>query len=497
MARLTRKNRQAEELYEQAIETARMYGHIHDAAIAAECFAKHALRQGKQQLAKVYMAEAYEAYRQWGAAAKVADLEQKHGHLLQLRRESGLERVDYLSVVLSAQALSGEMEMSRLLDTLMRIMLHNAGAESGAFIIEHEGRWVLEAYGTAEELRIESIPLEAASDLVPASIIGYAARTKEEVVLHDATREGMFARNTYVRSKGLKSILCLPIMHQNKLIGLLYMENKLSSGVFTPQRLDVLKLLCSQCAISIVNARLYSGIQYLKNNLEDQVEERTRSLEQSMRETSAALAEVSVYEERNRIAHEIHDIVGHTLTSTILQIEAGKRLLHKDADGASMRLKDAQDLVRHSLNEIRGSVHMLKEDKYADLSIMLNQLIRDTERNAGVVIHATIRDLPEQMSTALKKVIYHALQEGLTNGIRHGGSMEFRFNLEPVGSHLQFRLEDYGKGANAITMGFGLKAMQERAEQLGGSLTIDSKPNQGCLLQIELPYPIRMHGYKK
>jgi predicted ATPase/signal transduction histidine kinase len=488
MARLSQDHRQAEELYEQSIEVARVNGHTHDLAMAAECYGKYGLRQGKMRLARIYMTEAYEAYMQWGAKAKAADLELKHSHLLHLKREPGMDQVDSLSVVMSAQAISGEMEMSRLLNKLMRIMLHNAGAEYGAVIFEHDGRWMVEAHGTSESLHIESVAIGEESDLVPAAIIGYVARTHEQVVLHDAESDGLFTRNAYVRKNGLKSVLCLPIMNQNKLICLLYMENNLSPGVFTPQRLDVLKLLGSQCAISIANAKLYSGIQYLKNNLEDQVTERTRSLERSMRETAAAQAEATVYEERNRIAQEIHDIVGHTLTSTILQIEAGKRLLHKkDIESGVQRLVEAQDLVRHSLNEIRGSVHMLKEDRYSDLTVMLKQLIRDTERNAGVVIHAVIYDLPEVMSTAYKKAIYHALQEGLTNGIRHGRSTVFHFSLESVGANLQFRLKDRGIGASTIAMGFGLRAMKERVVQLGGSLSIDSELNEGCLLEIDLP----------
>ncbi|MEK4353853.1 AAA family ATPase [Paenibacillus sp. FSL R5-0475] len=496
LTRLSRDPRQAEALYEQSIEAARINGHIHDLAMAAECYGKYGLRHGKLHLARIYMTEAYEAYLQWGAKAKAADIEQQHSHLLHIKREPGLDRVDSLSVVMSAQALSGEMEMSRLLATLMRIMLHNAGAEYGAVIFDHDGKWMVEAYGTSEAQHIESVPLGEESDLVPAAIIAYAARTQEQVVLHDALSEGIFTRNVYVRKNRLKSVLCLPIMNQNKLVCLLYLENNLSPGVFTPSRLDVLKLLGSQCAISIANAKLYSGIQYLKKNLEDQVVERTRSLERSMRETSAALAEATVFEERNRIAQEIHDIVGHTLTSTILQIEAGKRLLQKkDIDSGFQRLVEAQDLVRHSLNEIRGSVHMLKEDKYSDLTVMLKQLIRDTERNAGVVVHAIIYDLPEAMSTAYKKAIYHALQEGLTNGIRHGKSTEFHFSLESVGANLQFRLKDRGSGDSHIVMGFGLRTMKERVEQLGGSLSIDSEMNEGCLLEIDLP--MRRVGNRK
>lgn len=489
-ARILGKNRQAEIFYEQSMEAARKYSLIHDLAIAAECYGRHGLKQGKYQLAKIYLTEAYESYLQWGAEVKAAELERKYGHLLQIKRESALERVDSLSVVMAVQALSSEMEMNRLLDKLMRIMLHNAGASFGALIFDHEGKWMIEAIGTEEELRIEQIPLEDDSDLVPAAIIGYAARTQEEVVLHDAANEGMFVRIPYVREKGLKSVLCLPIMHQNKLMGVLYMENHLSTGIFTPQQLDMIKLLGSQCAISIANAKLYSGIQYLKDNLEEQVKERTYSLKRSMRETSAALAEASVYEERNRIAHEIHDIVGHTLTSTLLQIEAGKRLIHKDVDDATVRLREAQDLVRHSLNEIRGSIHMLKEDKYNDLSSMLNQLIQETRRNTGVAIHATLPDALELLISQ-KKAIYHALQEGLTNGIRHGGSTEFNFRLELTESQLQFRLRDNGSGAEVITMGFGLKAMKERVEQLGGCLLIEAESEQGCMLSIDLPYSMR------
>ncbi|RKP51605.1 GAF domain-containing protein [Cohnella endophytica] len=492
-SRLKKKYGDAERYYEQAIEAGRKYGHIHDVAMAAECFAKYASRQGKLPLAKAYMAEARDAYANWGAAPKVAELEREYPHLLQAKRESGLERVDYLSVALSAQALSGEIEMGPLLDKLLRIMLRNAGAEFGAILFEHEGDWTIEAHGTSEALRVASIPADEKSGLVPSAIIGYAIRTRNEILLDDAAGEGLFARNPQVRSKGLKSVLCLPILYQKQLVCVLYLENKLSPGVFTPERLDVLKLLASQCAISIANAKLYAGIQYLKNSLEEQVEDRTRSLERSMKETAAALAEVSVYEERNRIAGEIHDIVGHTLTSTLLQIEAGKRLLSKDAESATARLRDAQDLVRHGLNEIRGSIHMLKEEKFTDLVPTLKQLIRETEHNTGVVVHAEIGELPE-LSTVHKKAIYYALQEGMTNGIRHGSATVFRFVLATTESLVRFALEDNGKGAEDMRIGFGLNAMKDRAEQLGGSLNIQSRPGEGCLLIIEIPYSKRRNG---
>ncbi|OMF30088.1 hypothetical protein BK133_17130 [Paenibacillus sp. FSL H8-0548] len=161
-------------------------------------------------------------------------------------------------------------------------------------IFNDEDQWKVEVYGTAEELHIESVTLDDAKHIVPTAIIGYTARTQEEVVLHDALGNGMFERNKYTKNKEQKSVLCLPIIHQNKLIRLLYMENNMSKGVFTEERLYVLKLLSSQCAISITNAKLYLSVQYLKNNLEEQVEECTRTLEKLMRATSEALSEMTV-----------------------------------------------------------------------------------------------------------------------------------------------------------------------------------------------------------
>lgn len=489
LCRIEQKNHQAEKFFEQAITAARRYGLIHDVGIIAESYASYGMKVGKPMLAKLYINEAYEAYLQWGALAKTADMERKVGHLLNKKRETEVERADYLSVVISAQALSGEMEMGKLLNTLMRIMLQNAGAEYGALLFKNEG-WMVEAFGIADKLQIQSIPLYAAEHLVPSSIIEFTARTQQPVILHDGAGNSMFQRDEYIKRKECKSVLCLPISYKNELICLLYVENNLSKGVFTKERLDVLKLLSSQCAISIANAQLFSQMQYLNDNLEQQVAQRTHSLEKSMKATSEALAEMTVYAERNRIAQEIHDIVGHTLTSTILQIEAGKRLLNKDRDSAVGRLKEAQDLVRHSLNEIRNSVHMLKEDRYYDIFQVMEQLVQDTERNTGAVIEAHM-DSVEHLSLLHKKVLYHALQEGLTNGIRHGKSNKFQFRLHDDGATVHFSLTDNGVGASNLEMGFGLKMMNDRVQQLKGTLHIDSQANKGCLLRIELPYGVQ------
>ncbi|MCT6926149.1 histidine kinase [Metasolibacillus sp.] len=479
-------------IYEEAVNTAARYGYVHDVGIISECFAKYSIQSGKQMQAKVYMNEAYMAYKQWGADAKADALELQYGHLL-LKKTTDLEHEDYLSIVSSAQALSEEIEIEQLLHKLLHIMLQNAGAEYGALLLEHGGSWFVEAHGTAEKLIVQSVSLQEASELLPITVIDYTIRMRQEVVFHNVMNSG-FTQNAYIRHRHLKSVLCLPITHQNKLISILYMENNMLESVFTEERLDMLKLLCSQCAISITNARLYSDIQYLTRNLEQQVEERTESLQKSMKMTSEALAEMSVYAERNRIAQEIHDIVGHTLTSTVLQIEAGRRLLAKDIEAAVKRLIDAQDLVRHSLSEIRNSVHMLKEDKYYDIEKALYTLIEETAHNTGVSIYVDM-DKVEYLPAIMKKLLYHALQEGLTNGIRHGYSSEFQFTLKYDGELIFFELLDNGDGAGYIELGFGLRMMKDRVEQLKGTFSIETAERNGCILRITLPYRGEMNDY--
>jgi signal transduction histidine kinase/predicted ATPase len=489
LASLGKQYREAETLYEAAMSAAREHGHLRDAAMIAECYAQYGILVGKLELARFYMNEAYETYQKWGAVQKAVQLQRKFGHLLPQKRDTAThsELIDYLSVAMSAQAISSEMEMEKLLPMLMRIMLQNAGADYGAIILVDEDKWTVEAYGTIHELAIGSSLLEEANDLVPTAVISYAARTREAVVINDAAGSSIFERDGYIKDRELKSALCLPMIHQGKLISFMYLENNQSTGVFTEDRLDVLKLLGSQCAISITNVRLYTGIRYLNDNLEEQVQERTRALERSMKTTSEALAEMKVYAERNRIAQEIHDIVGHSLTSTILQVEAAKRLLRKDMDGSITRLNETQDLIRHSLNEIRNSVHMLKEDRYYDINEAMNKLIQDTEHNAGIVVHVEA-DSIVHLSMIHKKAIFHALQEGLTNGIRHGSSNEFWFRLRDDGRKLRFSLQDNGIGFDHVAMGFGLSMMKDRIEQLRGTLSVVSDRNKGCLLSIELPY---------
>ena len=203
------------------------------------------------------------------------------------------EILDLAAVMQAAQAISSEIVLDTLLTKMMRIIIENAGAEKGFFLREKAGQWEVEVSGAIAldgvTVRV-GIPLcvqaQCSEDRpcvdLPRSIINYVARTRENIVLGDAVKHGAFTQDDYILTQQPKSILCTAIQSQGKLIGLLYLENNLTSEAFTPKRLSVLTLLCSQAAIALENARLYEKLENYSRTLEMKVEERTQELRQEI-----------------------------------------------------------------------------------------------------------------------------------------------------------------------------------------------------------------------
>ncbi|WP_053075058.1 sensor histidine kinase [Ornithinibacillus californiensis] len=228
--------------------------------------------------------------------------------------------------------------------------------------------------------------------------------------------------------------------------------------------------------------------------LEQRVLERTKELEEthqqlvnSIQEGTAATVEIAALEERNRIAQEIHDIVGHTLTTTIVQIEAGKRLIYKQPEQAVKRMETSQKLIRKGLDEIRTSVRLLKDAEWNyDLKNALIQIIDETKEYAGVQINSAISDLPE-LTIIQKNVIFMALKEGMTNGIKHGECQTFYFSLTVQDDWIIFQLKNDGKAALNTELGFGLTTMTTRVESIQGKLQQLSEEEWNYVLDIRFP----------
>ncbi|GAB6930397.1 hypothetical protein JCM10914A_43800 [Paenibacillus sp. JCM 10914] len=234
---------------------------------------------------------------------------------------------------------------------------------------------------------------------------------------------------------------------------------------------------------------LHLQLAHWNASLELEVDARTTELEESMEERARAMSEVSVLAERNRIAREIHDQVGHILTASVIQLEVGMKLFHDEAPQSVEKMQVVSDLVRKGLHEMRKSVHMLAEEP-ANLSTfrdVLLQIIDDSKRYADVTIEHTIDIMDDRFEPDTEKTIRHALQEGITNGVRHGLCTHFEFELIEVEGMLQFTLDNNGLPYNAVELGFGLAMMKRTIERQGGMFHISTNAGIGCRLQFTLP----------
>jgi PAS domain S-box-containing protein len=269
--------------YDRAITTARNGDYVNAEALACELAAKFYLAWGKETIARTYMTEAHYAYTCWGAVAKVKDIEAKYpnviartslasGGALPFTNDFGTttstsitqvgEALDLAAVMKAARAISEEIVLEQLLETLMHILIENAGAQSGCLLLTEGGDLRLEAAvganGYSPLLRgPDALQPDGEKPLLSRAIVNYVRRTRDSVVLHDATQEGRFTQEAYVKTYQPKSILCTPLMDRGHLRGIIYLENNLATGAFTPDRLQVLQLLSAQAAIAISHAKLY------------------------------------------------------------------------------------------------------------------------------------------------------------------------------------------------------------------------------------------------
>ncbi|WP_234023033.1 AAA family ATPase [Sorangium cellulosum] len=266
-------------LYDQGITAAREGQFLHDAALANELCARHYLDRGRAFVACAYMTEAHRLYARWGAARPMRRIERNFPHVLRpeaLRRHAAPMRgghaevegaphaeLDVTTVLRASQAVSSELILDRLIETLLKIGVEHAGAERGLLICPCGAEHDIEAEVVTRRGRVEvtlrQAPITPAD--LPTSILQYVVRTRESVILDDATLPNLFSEDAYVRGRRPRSVLCLALVKQGTLVGVLYLENNLTPRAFTADRIAMLELLASQSAVSLENARLYTQLE--------------------------------------------------------------------------------------------------------------------------------------------------------------------------------------------------------------------------------------------
>jgi predicted ATPase/signal transduction histidine kinase len=294
--------------YDSAIALATTYHYRQEEALANELAGKFYLNWGKVRVAQVYLTDACYAYALWGAKTKVSHLEQAYPFVLQNPATStenncqgirsttsslslssdSLKVLDLTTVLKASQSISSDIQLDQVLANLMKVLLENAGAQKSVLLLRQEGQWEV-AVQAGDDLELtlqipkgQSLSVE---QVMPQSMLNYVAHTAETLVIDTAGSEPPFSNDAYILTQQPKSILCMPIHHRGELIGILYLENNLSSRAFTSDRVEVLQLLATQAAISLQNALLY-------NTLEQKVEQRTQELYEKNHHLSQALTEL-------------------------------------------------------------------------------------------------------------------------------------------------------------------------------------------------------------
>ena len=282
--RLKEDFHQALKLYNKAIDLAQKNGYRQDEAIANELTAKYLLSMNMEKTAIEYLKDAHYLYNLWGAKIKTQSLEDKYPTILS-QTESSIDRdgayiikdsqsLDMNAVISASHIISGEIVLERLLEQMMKITMENAGAERCLILIEREDKLHIEAEGNIERNTTNLLSVELNDYFkIPRSIINYSKRTLETIILDDAKTETMFNEDEYIKNNLVRSILCIPLIRQKKFLGLIYLENNLSARAFTPERIEIIRLISTQATISLENSLLFEKTIHTEKEIQQQYEE--------------------------------------------------------------------------------------------------------------------------------------------------------------------------------------------------------------------------------
>jgi signal transduction histidine kinase len=551
---------EAMDYYDRAIAGAKENEYLHEEALANEVAARFYLDWGKEKVAQVYMTEAYYCYARWGAKAKVLDLEKRYPQLLAailtprevpamtdnvshstFRNKTVLATsmasgsiLDLSTVLKASQTISDERHFEQLVQKMMQIVMENVGAERGVLILEKQGEFWLEAEARLEQacqVILQPLSLDKASEqlLLSSAVINTVLRNQTPFVINDASVEESLINDPYILKKQAKSVLGQPILYHGQLIGLLYLENNLISNAFTSDRLNVLRLLSTQMAISLENAKIVA-------NLDAKVAERTAQLNEKIKELIQTRNELVQSEKMASLgrlvagfAHELNTPIGVAVgcaSSGQKKMENIFNLLDEeevDEEELVSGLEKMGEIAELTLSSLDRAANLVSSFKRTAIDQSFDEIRHFEVKMAIVDVMNTLRnhfkqtgiefevDCPSELSVysmagSLEQILTNLIMNSLIHGFSEGkdsGSIRIMARLDDGMLHLEYA--DTGKGIPAEHLekifepfftthrahggsGIGLYICYNIiTSQLNGTITCESQVGEGVKFVINYP----------
>jgi predicted ATPase/signal transduction histidine kinase/tRNA A-37 threonylcarbamoyl transferase component Bud32 len=419
-SRVEGETEKARTQFYRAISLAKEHQWPHDEALATERFASFLNESGEPEAARFFMAKARHLYQVWGAEAKVREMDRAFPDLRHLAlalsgtmrttsalsssstttssSESGssssLHSLDLLSILKASQAISEEMVLKDLMEKLLRLVVENAGARWGLLMLEGERSLVAVAKrsDTSEEFSIALYESRAQAPVeICQPILRYVERTREVMVVGDASSDKALRSDPSVTARQPRSVLCMPILYQKKQAGILYLENELVANAFTPERCKVLELLVAQAAISLENAKLY-------DTLETKVKERTHELSETLQRLQVTQKQLVAQEKlaslgslTSGIAHELRNPLNFVNNFSQLTVT----LVSELQEELEQPQKANPEEVRQLLGEVAKNseairAHGIRADRI--IQAMLQHARSAPRANRQMDINAVVRE---------------------------------------------------------------------------------------------------------